>query len=783
MCSKSPVTANRSRVVFCACALATLAIAAGSPASADFECSTTAEKTTCINSGTHPGFFTNSEVAKSVKTKNSGTVDGFLQSFTTDGNATTKNSGTVNNFMQSFTTNGNARVKNSGNVVNFLQAFTTNGDARAKNSGEVGNFFQAFTTNGNARATNSGNVVNFAQAFTSTGDAWAKNSGNVGNFLQAFTSTGNAWAKNSGNVANFFQAFTTTGDAWATNSGNVANFFQAFTSTGDAWGENSGTVHSFMGVDTSDGNAWAKNTGTVGTAFQTASGIGNAWAKNSGTIGTFFLTSTHNGNAWAHNTGTVGTFFQVFAHTGNATAWNSGTVNDTVSAGTDGGGRAAIYNSGFINNFGGIAVEFFGSGPDKLVLFPGSLIVGAINLDPTHDTTIKFKGGNHNLTFNTLAGATAKGKIPFAVHGNQAAAVDPTLFSVTDALLMDFTRSLTSLVATVSPNIEYGGGRALPYAAATGAAWGEQIFGNIQGQSAYAADAAVFKAPPVGYADGTVIWARAFAGERIRDAEGVLLRNDNRYYGAALGGEKQVRPNLWLGAFIGGGSTKTKVDVTLDSADNDLGFAGVYGRTAWGASFLHASLHGGFTGSSTTRYVNNNLLPNGIEIARASYDGWYVSPEVTIGHHFALGHVWNAYHTVTPSLQVRYLYASFDGYTETGTTAPLSAGTRTVENVEERAELKFTRTTMLSPQTALMLNVFGGGLGVQRIGGTAIGASLLGQPIPFATPGEDTVWGGFGGGGFEVRHLNVAAFASAEYLALSDDSTVVSGKAGVRVGF
>src|SRR5882724_10151486 len=45
------------------------------------------------------------------------------------------------------------------------------------------------------------------------------------------------------------------------------------------------------------------------------------------------------------------------------------------------------------------------------------------------------------------------------------------------------------------------------------------------------------------------------------------------------------------------------------------------------------------------------------------------------------------------------------------------------------------------------------------------------------TPGNNDTWGGFGGLGLEFRYANVAVFGSAEYLALSDDSHVVSGRA------
>ena len=64
-----------------------------------------------------------------------------------------------------------------------------------------------------------------------------------------------------------------------------------------------------------------------------------------------------------------------------------------------------------------------------------------------------------------------------------------------------------------------------------------------------------------------------------------------------------------------------------------------------------------------------------------------------------------------------------------------------------------------------------------------VDAVLLGQSIPFATPGKDHVWGGFAGVGGEYRNANVAVFVSGEYLALSDSSSVISGKGGVRVAF
>jgi hypothetical protein len=132
---------------------------------------------------------------------------------------------------------------------------------------------------------------------------------------------------------------------------------------------------------------------------------------------------------------------------------------------------------------------------------------------------------------------------------------------------------------------------------------------------------------------------------------------------------------------------------------------------------------------------------------------------------------------------VRYLHASLDGYTETGTTAPLTVSDRTADSFEERGQIKLTRTQIFAPTEVLKTSIFGGVLADQRVGGNSVDAVLLGQAIPFAVPGDDSVWGGFAGLGLEWRTGRVTLFASTEYLALSDSSSVFSGQGGLRIAF
>ncbi|MFK4991162.1 hypothetical protein, partial [Klebsiella pneumoniae] len=75
-------------------------------------------------------------------------------------------------------------------------------------------------------------------------------------------------------------------------------------------------------------------------------------------------------------------------------------------------GSANVTNAGIISG-STAAMEFFNNA-DTLTVLPGSRIIGSITLGGGGDT-VNFRGGNHNLTFDTLAGANVTGTTPFVV--------------------------------------------------------------------------------------------------------------------------------------------------------------------------------------------------------------------------------------------------------------------------------------------------------------------------------------------------------------------------------
>jgi hypothetical protein len=657
--------------------------------------------------------------------------------------------------------------------------------------------------NGYGTGLDTGNIITVVPGATVTGtdngiifnSGTVINSGTISGGLSGISGT-TANVTNSGSIATtdpvtgigIFVLDTVT----VTNSGTISGsgtFGEGIRAANNVTVTNSGTITApARAIISPGGTAAVSNSGTIAGGFNGIRAatviVTNTGAISGGDEAIFAGTAAKVVNAGTI-TGTGPASFGIVSND-TATVTNFGTISGIIGIAVFGHGE--VTNAGAIIGSGGTAIQFVGTA-DTLTLLPGSTIIGAINLGGGGDT-VNVLAGNQNLTFDNLAGATITSNVPFAVSGNQVATIDPTPFAMADRNLMDFSRAVSSVVPDIEGSLtaitaEAAGGSSLAFAGPDADA--STIADDIaaaRGLSAYANDSTLpFKSPTVVYRDGTAIWARGFVGERVQNAEGPLLETHNRFYGGLLGGGWQVRPNLRLSLFAGAGETRSQVDPGFGETKSTLVFAGLYGRSTWGASFLRFGLQGGHTSNDSSRNINNNLVAGGIENATASFDGWYINPEATFGHHFALGLVAGAAYTLTPSLTVRYLHAGFDGYTETGTTAPLTVGDRTADNFEERGQLKLTRTQIFAPTEMLKASLFGGLLADQRLGDDTVDAALLGQAIPFAVLGDDSVWGGFGGAGFEWHSGQVTLFASAEYLALSDSSSVVSGQGGVRIAF
>jgi outer membrane autotransporter protein len=607
---------------------------------------------------------------------------------------------------------------------------------------------------------------------------------------QCVTSGNDITCTNSGSVPSIL-ASTINGNATTTNSGSVgAGGILTSTINGSATTTNSGSVASSILTSTINGNASTTNTGSVASSFTTLTINGNASTTNSGSVASGITTLTINGNATTTNSGSVASGITTVTTIGNATTTNSGSVGANVTNVTT-NGNATVVNQGFI---GGGITDVTSNGIATLTNFAGSRIVGPITLVGTTQA-LNFVGGNFLYTLTSLAGvAINTNGAPFAVNGNSVAVLDPTALALEDRSVMNFTGGVSSMLKdrfNGMPVAGGAGGGAMGFApdAASRMDAAHGAFSGIPSVSmAYSsteakksnANAMYTKAPALAApVYDTVVWASGFGGERQQWENGPVQRARDVAFGGAIGIDRQFTPDLRLGAFVGGGNSKLGVAYNLQNVDSDYVFGGGYGRWDKRNYYVDFALFGGGLSSSSTRQISNNNVASGLEIATASYHGWFISPDVTYGYRVFMGD-----YVLTPKARVRYVGGSLDGYTEVGSAQGLTIGKRNLSDIEERLGVEFSSIRPVTFGGTLKSSVEVSGIGLQRLGDNTINAVLLAQNIAFTTPGKSEAFGGVVNVGFEWRpKSNVGVYASVEATAMNDKSFSATGKGGVRVGF
>lgn len=408
---------------------------------------------------------------------------------------------------------------------------------------------------------------------------------------------------------------------------------------------------------------------------------------------------------------------------------------------------ASLTNSGRI--FGDLGVGSYailetpGGGVDtELTLLPGSVIQGAIGISVGNDNHLNIGNGlNLATTFET--------ELPENIdaHG--------MLLTTTEIA------GISGLVATADTSVIAAQDNTL--SDSTGAISGvlnEQVDMNYAQQDQN-------------------FWLKGFGGFTQTRTDGIAIGTNHFFGGIMTGADTMVSGGLQLGLFSGLSAGVLEVDIVNGQrVDSNSYFGGAYGQFNAENFYLNFGLTGGITSNNSERIVANNLVLGGLETATASYNSYFISPEVTIGTEtIKLGD-----YNFKPSLRVRYGFMHSDDYVEIGTAGDLSVGARTTQVLDARLQLAMPFEN-LAPNTMFELRMGIDGRFV--VANSEFDATLLGANTAGFNPGgAQSSVGGFIGADFS-RALNDTAtlFASTEVGMGTETLFRADAEVGVKVAF
>jgi hypothetical protein len=388
-----------------------------------------------------------------------------------------------------------------------------------------------------------------------------------------------------------------------------------------------------------------------------------------------------------------------------------------------------IVNAGVIS--GAVAAVETGTGADTLDIRNGGRIVGLTNLGGGADRLI-IQGGSYTLAFGQTVGLTVSAPGVVAIGANRVVVVDRSALPQSSAFaMMSAALDLTS--------------------------WRS----DVRTASAAAGAPLTWQA-----------WARGFAFASNGGSEGAQPSWNAKMGGLAMGFDKNIDGSLLVGAYVAAGRSEYESRPQDTSSSNV--FAGVYGRWSPGPAFVDFGLSFGSSRDEGSRAVYDSMAVGGLETARGTRKGTFLSPNLSVGMRIESDGV-----VYTPAVRVRYMAQFLDAYRETATNG-LAVADNTVGLFEARAELAVARRF----DNGFTLRAKIGALYDTQVSGDRNAATLagLGLSLPMDVRGLGA--GAFGSIGFAFETASgMTLFAEAEGVAKANNVTGAGGRAGVLVRF
>ena len=384
----------------------------------------------------------------------------------------------------------------------------------------------------------------------------------------------------------------------------------------------------------------------------------------------------------------------VYAYGGSSVIINSGSIN-VSGVGSTGiyaiGSNNTVTNSGDIISQNGYAVYFDGSG--NTFNSVNNFISGGLSMGSGGTVNIT-TGANYSKLYTfegSLSAISGSGPVPLfkSLATQQAGTYDPTLFASSFDALADMATTISSMIP-----------------------------GRFNGSD-----------------NQHPVWAKGFGIKSSYAGTSATLDRNYSFSGVAIGYDAMRTKDLTIGVMGGYGQSGQTADgktaQSFNSASDD-GFMGLYGQKRWKNVAVDVAIYGGAQSFQQQRYMNDNLAYLGNSSAKASYQGWWVSPEAGVTYDAGMISGW----TILPTARLRYAQQWLGGYTESGGgAANASVSGRSVAIGQGFIGIGTRKTikTNLGNDTKMVLDGQIGYLYRGVVGDNTVGVTMIGQSLALPT--------------------------------------------------
>lgn len=449
-----------------------------------------------------------------------------------------------------------------------------------------------------------------------------------------------------------------------------------------------------------------------------------------------------------------------------------------------------LVNSGTISSLG-FAIEERGLGGDtNLTLNAGSILIGLIDLGGGINTLNIGAGRSLNSRFDTDDGiatlpvlGTLAGHLvafldtPGAPDERQIVAVDQSAF-------LSFDDALHALVFGIGQTVQ---GRQSALRSDPALGFASRYAAADETSLAAFSDLNLEDTP---HLNPNRFWIEGFGAYRQDDGDRVGSDFDHLTGGLVAGVDVPLDAITSVGVMAGLAASTSENEINTQETDTTSYYAGVYASTQALGLAWDASLMVGYNDYDTERITANNLVAGGLETAKSDFGGWFINPQVTMtreaGNPLAGAGFGSlvAAQALEQSLTLSYAGLWLDGYTETGTTNPLTLNGRDVHVASARAAIALPFERVAADGALTTLRLIGGLEARTQFGDDSVSGSLLGQAVSTTLGGDDESLGGFLGLSGEYQTASgLTAYANTEAMLETNSAWQASATAGLRIAF